>query len=152
MSIYILFLHKIYYFICSFFLFSCDEKRKNRTKKEKNAELLQCLLALLRLINTSTRCTYFFVLRTKINQAPKTTAPLIKTYQMRCVVLAALRDFCLKGKNTFYRESGLMLPQAVLYHSVFFFSVHFSFCVAIKKKSELREILFLKYIPIIYFM
>ena len=44
--------------------------------------------------------------------------------------------FLPTGKNTYYRVSGLIPPKAVLFHSVFFFSVHFSFCVAIKKKSE----------------
>jgi len=32
-----------------------------------------------------------------------------------------------------------MPPKVVLFQSVFFFSVHFSFCVAIKKKSEHEE-------------
>ena len=56
------------------------------------------------------------------------------------------------GKNTYYCVSSLIPPAAVLYLSVFFFSVHFSFCVAIKKKSEHNKNILARYSDNIFYV
>jgi len=72
--------------------------------------------------------------------------------QARGVVLSRAKRFLPLGKNNILPRKRSYAAKGSIIISVFFFSVHFSFCVAIKKKSEQREILFLKHIPIICFM
>ena len=56
---------------------------------------------------------------------------------MRAVVLRRAKKFLsVRTKTHITALAVLCRRKAVLYLSVFFFSVHFSFCVAIKKKNE----------------
>jgi hypothetical protein len=78
-------------------------------------------------------------LRTKINQAPKTTAPLIKTHQARAVVLRRAKRFLPIGKNTYYCVSSLMPPLGGIVISEFFFFGSF-FLFASRQKEKMNNI------------
>ena len=73
------------------------------------------------------------------------TVPLIIIIQMRSVVLAALRDFCLKGKNTYYHVVVLCRRRWYCNLACFSFWVRFFFLHQDKKKKWTG-------IPIISFM
>ena len=126
--------------VSSFLFFCLRGKRKEMNQRKENFADYNTAFGGIRPL---AREHVFLPFRQKsLSTAKDNAVRLLSLYQRRRC-LRRLIDFCPSGQKRMYNlylylMSGAM-PLSIAIISVFFFSVCFSFCIAIKKKSRLLK-------------